>query len=240
MKEKILAFLKTKLAGFAGGVEEAFLLDYAEHFSKTITEEPAITTTLTDGVIDQMKVAYGFYNKEVTNKAKQAQETALKNFREKHGLDENGKPIEDPKKKKEKEKVVEPDPNEPAWFKTYREAKDAEYAELKTKFENQEKEKSSSALTEKVKSHEKMKGIPTSFLKGRNLTPSSEGEIDQLVTSIEADYTSFKQEMAEQGVIISVPPAGGGNLKEGELTGKSIAEKRNTNSSEGVESKKLT
>ena len=153
MKEKIFAFLKTKLAGFAGGVEDAFILDYADHFSKSITEEPAIATTLTDGAIDQMKVAYGFYNKEVTKKTTQAQETALKNFREKHGLDENGKPIEDPTKK-EKKKVVDPDPNEPAWFKTYREAKDAEYAELKTKLENQEKEISASALTEKVKSHE--------------------------------------------------------------------------------------
>ena len=239
MKEKIFAFLKTKLAGFAGGVEDAFILDYADHFSKSITEEPAIATTLTDGAIDQMKVAYGFYNKEVTKKTTQAQETALKNFREKHGLDENGKPIEDPAKKKDK-KVVDPDPNEPAWFKTYREAKDAEYAELKTKLENQEKEKSASALTEKVKSHEKMKGIPASFLKGRNLTPKSEGEIDQLVATVEADYTSFKQEMADKGVIITIPPAGGGSLKEGEATGKLLAEKRNTNSSDGVKSKALT
>lgn len=235
MKEKILAFLKTKLAGFAGGVEEAFLLDYADHFSKSITEEPQIATSITDGVIDNMKVAYGFYNREVVNKTTKAQETALKKVRDKYGFDENWEKIEDPKKKTKED--TKPDPNEPAWFKTYRETKDKELAELKTKLESQEKEKTTSALIEKVKSHEKVKDIPASWLKGRNLVPESEADIDKMVTTIESDYNSFKQEMAEKGVHISVPPAGSGTPQEGAAIGKKIAEQKNTNASEGVKSK---
>jgi hypothetical protein len=94
-------------------------------------------------------------------------------------------------------------------------------------------------LTEKVKSHEKLKGIPASFLNGRNLIPESEDKLDQLAASIEADYTAFKQEMAEQGVHISVPPAGGSGIKEGAALGKMIAEKKNTNTSDGVKGKAI-
>ena len=236
MKDKILSFLKTKLADYAGGVEKTFLLEYAEYFSNSITEESQIATTITDGVIDQIKVGYGAYNKEVVNKTTEAQETALKNFRKKHGLDENGKSIETGNQQKKSKDV---DPEEPAWFKSYRETKDAELAEVKAKLENQEKEKARMSLTEKVKSHEKLKGIPASFLKKCNLTPESEGEIDQLVASVESDWNTLKQETAEQGVHISVPPAGGSGIKEGAALGKMIAEKKNTNTSDGVKGKAI-
>jgi hypothetical protein len=204
MKEKILALLKTKLAGFAGGVEEGFLLEYAEHYAKSITEETAIATTLTDGVIDQIKVAYGFYNKEVVKKTAKAQETALKTWREKHGLDENGKLIEDPNKKK----VT--DPEEPAWFTAYKEEQQKANDLLKADILAQKQEKTLAVLSERVSKHEKLKDIPASYLKGRNLIPKSEAEIDQLAAEIETDYNGFKQEMAEKGVVISQPPTGGG------------------------------
>jgi len=229
MKEKIYAFLKTKL----NGVPDAFVLGVAEHYAKSIKEDKEIETTLTDGVIDLLKLNAGLLQAEGDKRATEAAKTALKNYQEKHGLDENGKPIEDPAKKKKKEV----DSEEPAWFKVYREEKDTEYAELKSKLENQEKEKAAAALADKVKGHEKMKDIPASFLKGRNLIPKSEAEINQLVLAVEADYNGFKQEMAEKGVVISVPPAGGGAPKEGEAMGKKIAEKKNTNSSDGVKGK---
>lgn len=210
MKNKILAHLKTKLAGFAGGVEESFLSEYADYYSTQVKDEATIATTITDGVIDNIKVAYGFYNKEVTRKTKQAQDTALKNFREKHGLDENGLPVNkdnDPDKNKDKT-----DPNEPAWFTDYKKQQAEQTAALNAKLEKQEKEKTSAVLSERVMKHDKLKDIPASFLKGRNLIPASEAEIDQLVASIETDYNGFKQEMAEKGVIVSVPPAGGGSV----------------------------
>src|SRR5574343_125756 len=233
MKDKILAFLKTNAK--LSGVQENYLSGIAEHYAKTVTEESQIATTLTDVVIDLLKLNAAFLQTEGDRRATEAADTALKNYRKKHGLDENGKPIEGNPSKKSKDV----DPDEPAWFKSYREAKDAELAELKTKLEHQEKEKARMSLTDKVKSHEKLKGIPASFLNGRNLIPESEDKLDQLAASIEADYTAFKQEMAEQGVHISVPPAGGSGIKEGAALGKMIAEKKNTNTSDGVKGKAI-
>ena len=234
MKEKILAFLKTNAK--LSGIQENYLSGIAEHYAKTVTEESQIATTLTDGVIDLLKLNAAFLQTEGDKRATEAADTALKNYRKKHGLDENGNPIN--KETKPKTKDVN-DPEEPAWFKSYRETKDAELAEVKAKLENQEKEKARMSLTEKVKSHEKLKGIPASFLNGRNLIPESEDKLDQLAASIEADYTAFKQEMAEQGVHISVPPAGGSGIKEGAALGKMIAEKKNTNTSDGVKGKAI-
>jgi hemerythrin len=238
MKEKIVAFLKTKLQAeiVKYGVPENFLLGVADTWSKTIKDEKDIEATLTDGIIETLKLSASHLQSEGDKRVNQAK-LDLKTWLKDHGLNEDGTPIkkdEPPKKSKS-----EPDPNEPSWFKEYREKKDAEYAELKTKLEKQEQEKELSALVDKVKTHEKIKNIPASFLRGRNLTPKSEGEIDQLVASIETDYNGFKQEMAEQGVVISVPPSGGGTPKEGETIGKAIAERKNTNASDGVKGKTI-
>jgi len=210
MKDKILAFLKTKLAGFAGGVEEGFLLEYADYFSKSITEEKQIDTTITDGVIDNIKVAYGFYNKEVSKKTAAAQQTALKNFQEKHGLNEDGTPIKKPVGRPSKTKDDDSDPDEPAWFTAFKKEQADSVAALKSKIEKQEQEKTLAVLSEKVKAHEKLKDIPAWYLKKCNLVPESEDKIEQLAISIETDWNEAKQFEAERGVIISVPPEGGG------------------------------
>lgn len=234
MKDKILAHLKTRLAGYAGGIQESFLDGIAESYSKTIADETKIATDIPDIAIESIKAAYTAFQSENDRRVKDA----LKAFRTKHGLDENGLPIKKEDSKKDNSKK-DSDPDEPAYFKAYRESVDAELAELKSKLENQEKEKARMTLVEKVKSHDKLKGIPASFLSGRNLIPESEDKLDQLAASIEADYTAFKQEMAEQGVHISVPPAGGSGIKEGAAIGKAIAEKKNTNASEGVKGKAI-
>jgi hypothetical protein len=201
MKEKILAFLKTKLTG----VPETYLLGVAEHYSKTITEETQIATTLTDGVVDLLKLNAGLLQTEGDKRATEASKTALKTFREKHGLGEDGKPIKaDPKP------VDVTDPNEPAWFTAYKKEQAEATRVLNEKLENQEKEKTSVQLTARVKAHEKLKDIPEEFLTGRNLVPKSEAEIDQLATEIRTSYDGFIQKQVEKGVFISKPPEGGG------------------------------
>lgn len=221
MKEKILAFLKTKIQG----VSEAYLLGVADLYSKTVTEETQIESTFTDGVIDLLKLSAAQLQSEGDRRATEAQKTALKNFLEKHNLDENGKP-----------KGTPPPPGDvPEWFKAYQE----EHTQLKTKLDGFEKEKTVSQLKATLVAKLKEKGIPDSYIKGRNLAIEKEEDIDQLVTSIDTDYTTFRQELVEQGVIISVPRAAEGSVKEGEVLGKTIAEKRNANSSEGVEGKKV-
>lgn len=203
MKEKIVAFLKSKLTG----VSESYLQGVADTFSKTITEDKDIETVLTDGIIEALKFSASQLQVEGDRRATEAQKTALKNFQEKHGLNEDGTPI---KKVGRPPKKESDDPDEPAWFTAFKEEQMRSTATLKAEIEAQKQEKTLAALSERVSKHEKLKDIPASYLKGRNLVPKSEAEIDQLVASIETDYNGFKQEMAEKGVVISVPPTGGG------------------------------
>jgi len=206
MKDKIIAFLKSKLTG----VSESFLSGVAETFSKTVKEEKDIETTFTDGIIETLKYSATQLQVEGDRRATEAQKTALKNYQEKYGLNEDGTPI----KKVIKPEDIKPDPNEPAWFTAYKKEQTESLNGLKSEFETQKKEKTSATLSKRVREHEKLKDIPASYFKGRNLTPKSEDEIDQLVTSIETDYNGFKQEMAEKGVILNTPPAGGGQTDD--------------------------
>jgi Fe-S cluster assembly scaffold protein SufB len=207
MKEKILAFLKSKLTG----VSESFLSGVADTFSKTIKEEKDIETVFSDGIIEALKFSATQLQIEGDRRATEAQKTALKNFQEKHGLNDDGTPI---KKVGRPPKDKDVDPDEPVWFTAFKEEQKKSTDDLRAEIEKQKQEKTLAALSERVSKHEKLKDIPQSYLKGRNLVPKSEAEIDQLVATIEADYSGFKQEMAEKGVIISVPPTGGGQKGE--------------------------
>ena len=205
MKEKILAFLKTRL----NGVPDSYLSGVAEYYSKTMKDEKDIETVITDGIIETLKFSANQLQIEGDRRATEAQKTALKNFQEKHGLNEDGTSI---KKvgRPPKDKDADPDPDEPAWVANFKKEYSDSITALKAEIEAQKQEKTLAALSEKVSKHEKLKDIPQSYLKGRNLVPKSEAEIDQLATEIETDYNGFKQDMAEKGVVISVPPAGGG------------------------------
>jgi hypothetical protein len=236
MKEKILSFLKTSQK--LSGVQDSYLLGVAEHYAKSITEETQIATTFTDGVLDLLKLNADILQREGDRRATEAGKTALKTFQEKHGLDENGKPLEDPSKKKKKEPAS--DPNEPEWFKSYREEQEKRINSLNEVIEAQKKEKTTADLATKVKSHDKLKSIPASFLKGRNLIPESEDKIEQLVTELETDWNAFSQDLAEKGVHISIPPSSDGKTKEGEAAGKKIAEKHNQSvTGKGTEGKQV-
>lgn len=233
MKDKILAFLKTKLNGL--GVQDSYLNGVAETYSRIVKEEKDIETVITDGVIEVLKFSAGHIQVEEDRRTA----AALKKYQDKYGLTEDGKPIKPPKPPKEKDKDADPDSDEPKWFTAHKEKQEKAVEELSNKLLALEKEKTTAQLTDKVVAKLKEKGIPASYYKGRNLIIESEDKLDQLITNVETDYNGFKQEMAEQGVVISVPPAGAGGVKEGELTGKSIAEKRNAHSSEGVTGKKI-
>ncbi len=228
MKEKILEFLKSKLSG----LPNSYIDGVAEFYGNTITEESQIDATFTDGVIDLLKHNAGLLQTEGDKRATEAAKTALKNYQEKHGLDENGKPKGNP----QNPKPGDPGPAEvPEWFKAFQE----EHTQLKAKLDGMEKEKTITQLKTTVMTKLKEKGIPESYIKGRNLAIEKEEEVDQLISTIESDYTTFRQELVDQGIVISVPKAAGGSTKEGEQLGKSMAENRNTNSSEGVPKKSL-
>jgi len=232
MKEKILTFLKSKMTG----IPENYLSGIADLYSKTITDEKAIETTLTDHVLEVIKLSATQLQVEGDRRATEAQKTALTNYMKKHGLDENGKPI---KPEKEKPTTDTTPDDAPGWFKTYQEKVERDTKELKTKLDNFELEKQRANLHSKTMSKLKEKGIPELFIKvvERNLKVDSEDKIDQLVSEIEGDFNTYKQGMAEQGVVISKPIKPDGGIPEGATIGKEIAEKRNTSASEGVKGK---
>jgi hypothetical protein len=209
MKEKILAFLKTnsKLVR----VPDSYLLGVAETWSKTIKEEKDIETVFTDGVIDTIKYSADQLQIEGDKRIAQAK-FDLKAWQDKHGLDENGKLIDDPIKRGpgRPKKEVDPDPDEPAWFTAFKKEQADSVAALKSEIEAQKQEKTLAALSERVKAHDKLKDVPPWYLKKCNLVPESEDKIEQLVAGIKIDWDEAKQFEAERGVVISVPPAGGG------------------------------
>ena len=75
MKEKIVAFLKSKLTG----VSESFLSGVADTFSKTVKEETDIETVITDGIIETLKYSAKELQVEGDRRATEATKTALKN-----------------------------------------------------------------------------------------------------------------------------------------------------------------
>lgn len=202
MKEKILQFLKTKL----NGVQDSYLEGVAERFSKIITEEAQIETVLNDGVIDAIRIPATQLQAEGDRRANDAVKTSVENFRKKHNLDENGKPIQ------QQQQQPQTDPNEPEWFKAYRAKQEQETAELRTKLEGYEKKETKSALATKVKAKLAEKNVPESYLKGRNLEVESEEQVDELVSQIEGDYTTFHQDLVNQGVVVEKPSEGGGDV----------------------------
>jgi hypothetical protein len=217
MKEKILSQLKSA-CGNTTSISEKTLQIIAERMAANITEESQIEAAieLEKPILQAIDGNINFVAADAVKKIK---------------------PIEKQAEKKTEEKPN--DPNEPEWFKTYREKQDQETTALKNKLENYDKEKTQTQLNSKITAKLKEKGIPESYYKGRNLSIEDENDIDSLVTSIDTDYVSFKQELAESGVIISVPKSSSSGLKEGELLGEQIAEKRNTRTSDGVQGKKI-
>jgi hypothetical protein len=239
MKEKILAYLKTKIGSHAGGIQETYLNGIAETYSKTITEEDKIATELNDTVLGSIKTSYDFILSEVGRRTTEAQKTALKNFMEKHGLDESGNKIEaEPPKKKNVTKTDDL----PQWFIDYQAKMEQQTIALQSKIEGYEKQKTQEQLLGKVHSKIEELGIPKDYLGKvalRGLQVNSDEEIDVVVQEIESDWKKFKQTAAEQGVSVSIPPTPKGGVTEGEAVGKAIAARRNAQVSEGVKAKKL-
>lgn len=220
MKDKVLLFLKSKLTG----VPESFLAGIADLYGKTITKEEEIATTLTDPVLDLIKLSASQLQVEGDRRATEAQKTVLKNYMDKHDLDENGK-----SKKKEKTEETDDELKMPSWAKTLMEKFERENNEVKSKLQEIEQAKTQEVLMGKMKTSLKEKGIPEWFANPmlRNLKIESEDNLNQLITGIETDFSVAKQASAEQGVVISVPPKSDGASAEGADLGKRLAEKKN-------------
>lgn len=189
MKEKLLALLVAKFVG----VSEATLERIAAKKAGSVSDESqlqSITDSIDFGQILQS---------EVDSKITDSNKKAIQNYEATHKL-VNGKPVvTDPPK------TDPPAPDEPAWFKTYREKQDAETLALKQKLEGYEMKENQATLFAKAKAKLGDKKIPESYWSKRNMSVQSEDQIEAVVTEIESDYNSFKQELINAGVIIDKP-----------------------------------
>jgi hypothetical protein len=209
MKEKILAELKNKYANL--GFSEKALSGVADYLSATVTEEAQIEPAAT-GAEQLLKAFQGDIDKRVTDAVAKAKAEAKPKTEPKE-------PDPDPKPK--------PQPEPPDWAK----AIIAELSELKTA---KARDQYQAALKTKLNGK-----VPESFLRLKNYEIKSEAEIDQLATTIEQDYSTFRQELVNQGVIIEQPRSASDTDKAGAEFAKNIALQRNKGQSLGIEGKPL-
>ena len=199
MKEKIFVALKTA-CGNTTSISDKTLEKMAETMAVTITEESQI-----EAAVEIQKSILQEFNGNINHVAAEA----VKKIKLEKPID-----VEDPLKKGPGRPKKEVDPEEPAWFTAFKKEQQESTEALKSEIEKQKQEKTLAALSERVSKHEKLKEVPPWYLKKCNLVPESEDKIEQLVTNIQNDWNEAKQFEAERGVVISVPPAGGGPASE--------------------------
>ena len=95
MKEKILAFLKTKLSG----VPNSFLEGISNNLTSVITEESQIETVCNAGLIAALQTSAQYSQQEGDRRATTATDTAIKGYEQKYNLKEGKSisPAEPPK-----------------------------------------------------------------------------------------------------------------------------------------------
>lgn len=184
MKEKILQLLRAKFPG-----TPTIVIDrVADHLSQTVTEESQLETAIA-GVEPLVTSFATILQSETDRRVTDAQKKALEAFRAKHGLDENGKPIQNP------------NPNPTPGGGDDKLAKELE--EMRKRLDGYEAKEKAGMLHNSLKSKLAEKKIPDTFIKGR--TVESEEQIDAVLAEIEADYTSVKQHLINEGVVGDAP-----------------------------------
>jgi hypothetical protein len=210
VKEKILSALKTKYNNLGFG-EKAFG-GVADFLATTITEESNIDNGIA-GIEPLLKAFQSDIDKRVNDAVAKTKAEA-------------------PKQEAPKPNDTPPAPagdEVPSWAKG-----------ILDRLDRYEKKEQHDNLVSKAKSKLAQNNVPESFLRGRQINLESEAEIDNLVAQISADYTVFRQDLVNSGVILSTPPDSGGQEKAEAAVAKMIAEKRNNPTmSQGVEGKKL-
>jgi hypothetical protein len=185
MKEKILQLLRAKFQG----THNVVLDRVADHLSQTVKEESELETAIA-GVEPLVKSFSEVLQSETDRRVTDAQKKAIDNFRQKHGLDENGKPIQ------------KPNPEPPGGGQTP--PQNPELKKLQERLEAFEKKEKQGELMNSLKQKLKEKKIPEAFIKGR--TVESEDQIDNVLKEIETDFNGVKQHFINEGVLTETPP----------------------------------
>lgn len=123
-----------------------------------------------------------------------------------------------PKKEEVKKEEVKTDPDEPAWFKAYREANDAKIQAI-------EQAKTKETITSKFANDERVKNIPAIIRKG--FMPTSDEDYETNVEALVAEYAPYAEKLKLAGFTGEDSPAsstGGADAKKGVVKAKSAEE----------------
>lgn len=203
MKEKLLALLVAKFAG----VPKATLERIAEKKAGSVTDEAQLQS-ITDGI------DYGqIVQSEVDSKITEANKLAVLNYEKKHNLKE-GKPVSTD---------TVPGNQIPDDISTIvANAVKTAVQPLQEKISSFEKKETFNTYLGRVKSTLSEKKIPESFWSKRALNVESDEQLTAVVTEIETDWTTFRQEQINAGVMIDKPASSTVAGSDGESLAKQI------------------
>ena len=188
MKDKILAFLKTKLTG----VQNSFLEGISNQLATTITEESQIETVVNAGLISVLQASAQYSQQEGDRRATTATDTAIKGYEQKHNLKE-GKPVS-----QEQQKPIETADSELLKRLAALEAKDALAS----------KKALSDALLSDAAKLAKGKGATNEKLltKALKLITVTEGvTAEQIAEKLLLEYNDFQVAVVGEGAIPGIP-----------------------------------
>lgn len=199
MKEKILAFLKTKLSG----VPNAILEGAASQLATTITEESQIETVCNAGLIATLQFSSQYAQQEGDRRATSATQTAVQTYEQKFGL-KDGKPVS-----QEPNQPVDPNNIQAVVQQAVQSAITPLQDKLKeydTK-ENVAVWKKSAMDKVKDKFKDNTLPIPDVYYNTLNITKAE--DVDTEVTRLSGEIEKYHQSLVDSKVI-TAPPVGSG------------------------------
>lgn len=216
MKEKIVAKFKAKFPAVTLSTKR--MDEIADRLSKKVTNEDEIDTKL-----DEMNELLPFADIQKSDDQIRDLKSKVKTATTKQDTTENSNQSGSTTTKTGEETQTSDDT--PAWAKSLIESNQ----QLSQKLAAMEKEKVQQTIQQKVSGHEKLKGIPTVFFKGRSL-PEKEEDLETFVDGIKADYDTFKQETNNEGLLNGHKPGGGtgggSNQKTSDMFNQVMAQKK--------------
>lgn len=212
MKEKVIAKFKAKFPAVTLSTKR--MDEIADRLSKKVTNEDEIDTKL-----DEMNEMHPFADiqksddqiRDLKSKVKASTQTPPDTTNQSGSTDkQDGKTTPD---------------ETPPWAKSLVESNQ----KLAEKLAAMEKEKFQQTMQQRITAHDKLKGIPSVFYKGRAL-PEKEEDLETFVDGIKTDFDTFKQESNNEGLVNGYKPGGanGGanNSKTSEMFNQVMAVKK--------------
>lgn len=204
MLNQILAKLVAKYPGLS----KAFLGLLAKQMATKVTEESGIDAAIAE--LDNAPITVQDLAAEFQREGDRRVTDAKKEWEKKNPP----KPLDPPKP----DDPIKDDPEMPAWAKTLIKSNENLQKDITALTKDKAQSTIQTKLTEKLKD----KKIPSSYYAKRAL-PEKEEDLDAFATEIETDYTAFKQELVNEGLVTGTP-AGGGEQSLTKSSGKEEAE----------------